>query len=220
MAAPAGRAEYFARWSRLHGGYDPASSRLVGGWLAVVYVLARPFASLGVPPDALTAVGPLVAGGAAGAAAAGGAWLWLAVVLVVVSGVLDNLDGAVAVMTDRVSAWGHVLDSALDRVSDLLYLVALWAVGAAGTVAAAAGAVMVLLEYVRARAAAAGMAEVGVVTVFERPTRVIVTAMFLLGAAVYPAHAAAWAAAGTWAWLVLGVVGFAQLLPVVRRRLR
>jgi hypothetical protein len=27
------RAEYFARWSALHGGYDPVGSRFVAGWL-------------------------------------------------------------------------------------------------------------------------------------------------------------------------------------------
>jgi len=83
-----------------------------------------------------------------------------------------------------------------------------------------AGALMGLQEYARARAGAAGMAEVGVITVWERPTRVVVTAMFLLGAGIYVGQGAAWATWGAWAWLGLGVVGLAQLLVVVRRRLR
>jgi phosphatidylglycerophosphate synthase len=186
----------------------------------VVHALARPFVRMRVPPDVLTFSGLLVAAGAVGAAGLGGGWLWLAVVLVVISGVLDNLDGAVAVLTDRVTAWGHVLDSAVDRCSDGLCLVALWAVGAPGVVSVAAGAAMGLAEYVRARAGAAGMAEVGVVTIFERPTRVIVTASFLLGAAIYGAHAVGWATAGACAWLGLGLVALIQLVPVVRRRLR
>ena len=49
---------------------------------------------------------------------------------------------------------------------------------------------MFLQEYTRARAAAGGMAEIGVVTVWERPTRVIVTAMFVLGAGIYVSAAA------------------------------
>jgi phosphatidylglycerophosphate synthase len=212
------RADYFERWASLHGGYDPAGSRLVGSWLSVVHVLARPFVRLRVPPDVVTLLGLLVAAGAAGAAAAGGAWVWVAVGVVVVSGVLDNIDGAVAVLSGRVTAWGHVLDSAVDRCCDALYLVALWAVGAPGVVCVAAGAVMGLAEYVRARAGVVGMAEVGVVTVFERPTRVIVTAAFLLGTAIYSGHA--WAAAGAWVWLGLAVVGLVQLVVVVRRRLR
>ena len=63
----------------------------------------------------------------------------LAVVLVVVSGLLDGLDGAVAVLTDRATRWGHVLDSLVDRCSDGLYLVALWLVGAPAGVCVAAG---------------------------------------------------------------------------------
>jgi len=60
------------------------------------------------------------------------------------------------------------------------------------------------------------MTEVGVVTVWERPTRVIVTAAFL-GAA--GALGDLWALLGAAAWVGLGVVGLAQLLTVVRRRL-
>ena len=71
---------------------------------------------------------------------------------------------------------------------------------------------MMLAEYVRARASGAGMVEVGVITVFERPTRVLVAAAFLLGAAVFPDSAAGWVVAGSWLWL-------AQVLVAVRRRL-
>ena len=86
-------------------------------------------------------------------------------------------------------------------------------------VAVIAGALMGLQEYARSRAGNAGMGEVGVVTVWERPTRVIVTAAFLLGAGIYASAAGAWATWGAWAWLGLGVVGLVQLLVVVRRRL-
>jgi CDP-diacylglycerol--glycerol-3-phosphate 3-phosphatidyltransferase len=64
------------------------------------------------------------------------------------------------------------------------------------------------------------MPEVGVVTVSERPTRVIVTAMFLLGAGLYADAAAGWAAAGAGAWTTIGTVGLVQLLVAVRRKLR
>jgi len=143
---------------------------------------------------------------------------------VALSGLVDSLDGAVAVLAGRSTAFGFVLDSVVDRCSDLLYLLALWLVGAPARVVVAAGAVMMLQEYTRARAGAAGMAEVAVVTVWERPTRVIVTAKFLLGAALYrstsPTAAAAWATVAGWVWLGLGVVGLVQLTVVVRRRLR
>ncbi|HYN75804.1 MAG TPA: CDP-alcohol phosphatidyltransferase family protein [Candidatus Limnocylindria bacterium] len=213
------RAAYLARWSDLHGGYDPRGAPLVHGWLSVVYVCARPFAALRVPPDLMTMLGLVVSGLVVWLAALGGRWVLGAVVLVVISGLVDGLDGAVAVLTDRVTRWGHVLDSAVDRCSDALYLVALWLVGAPAGVCVAAGAVSGLLEDTRARAGAGGMSEVGVVTVAERPTRVIITAAFLLGAGLYVSAAATWAALGAWAWLGISLVGLGQLLVVVRRRL-
>jgi phosphatidylglycerophosphate synthase len=217
------RAEYFTQWSTLHGGYDPAASRLVGPWLSIVYVCARPLAAVRVSPDLVTGLGLVAAAGAAALGRSGGGWLFAAALLVVVSGLIDSVDGAVAVLCGRTSAFGYVLDSVVDRCSDLLYLVALWWVGAPTKVCVGAGVLMLLQEYLRARAAAAGMTEVGVVTVWERPTRVIVTAAFLLGAAVYRSHSpgasAGWATYAAWLWLALGVAGFMQLAVVVRRRL-
>jgi hypothetical protein len=59
---------------------------------------------------------------------------------------------------------------------------------------------------------------VGVITVWERPTRVIVTAAFLLCAGVFADDV--WALLGAAAWVGLGVIGLGQLLIVVRRTLR
>lgn len=211
------RDSYFDAWADLHGGYDPRSNILVRGWLSGAYALARPFAVARVPPDLVTVLGVLVSGGAAALASVEGrGWLLAAALVVVVSALLDNLDGAVALLTARTTRWGHVLDSLADRLSDLLYLLALWVSGADPAVCVVAGALMLLQEYVRARAAAGGMTEVGVVTVWERPTRVIVTAAFLGSAA---ALGDPWPALGAWAWVGLGVVGLVQLLTVVRRRL-
>jgi phosphatidylglycerophosphate synthase len=220
------RAEYFARWSALHGGYDPGRSPFVASWLTVVHVLARPFVALRVRPWAVSLLGLALAAAAIGPAVAGGAWLWLAALLVLVSGFADGVDGAVAVQTGRASAGGYVLDSVVDRGSDLLALVVLWQVGAPAGACVAAAAVTFLLEYLRARASAAGMSDVGVVTVAERPTRVVVTVVVLLGAAVTDGRllrstpaAHWWATVGAWVLLVLGVVALVQLSVVVRARL-
>jgi phosphatidylglycerophosphate synthase len=175
---------------------------------------------LGVGPDAVTVAGLAAAVAAVGPAAKGGRWPLLAVALVIASGVLDNLDGAVAVLTSRTTRWGFVLDSLCDRISDAAYAAALAVAGAPAALAVTGAALAWLHEYVRARAAVAGMPEVGIVTVSERPTRVIVTAMFLLGAGLFPSSVAAWAGAGAAALTTLGTVGLAQLLAVVRRRLR
>jgi CDP-diacylglycerol--glycerol-3-phosphate 3-phosphatidyltransferase len=220
LTAPAvpGCAEYLDRWSRLHG--DAAATGLVGWWLRFTYRLAVPLVRLRVRPDAVTVLGLLVAVAVLLPASGGGRWPVLASLLVLVSGVLDNLDGAVAVLTGRTTRWGFVLDSLCDRVSDSAYAAALALAGGPWALAAGGAAVAWLHEYARARAAVAGMPEVGVVTVSERPTRVLVTAMFLLGAGLYPSAADSWATAGLAAWTTLGVVGLLQLLVVVRRRLR
>jgi CDP-diacylglycerol--glycerol-3-phosphate 3-phosphatidyltransferase len=211
------RREYLARWSRLHGG--ASTGGLVGWWLGIAHTLARPVVRAGLGPWPVTAAGVLVAAAACWPASAGGRWPVLAAVLVGASGLLDNLDGAVAVMAGRTSRWGFVLDSACDRLADAGYCLALFLAGAPAELAVAGVALAWLQEYVRARAAVAGMPEVGVVTISERPTRVIVTAMFLLGAGLYPGAAALWAGAGAAAWTTIGVVGLAQLLVAVRRRL-
>jgi phosphatidylglycerophosphate synthase len=218
------RATYLRAWSQLHGGYDPASSALVTGWLSVVYAGARPLAVLRVPPNALTAAGLVAAGGAAALARTSLDWLVAVFFLVVACGVLDGLDGAVAVLTGRTTEIGYVLDSVVDRCTDLLFLLTLYWAGAPAGACVAAGAVVMLQEYMRARATAGGMSDVGVVTVFERPTRVIVTAAFVLGAAVYrswsPVASATWMSWAAWVWLGLAGVAFVQLAVVVRRQLR
>jgi CDP-diacylglycerol--glycerol-3-phosphate 3-phosphatidyltransferase len=207
---------YFDRWVTTHGGYDPRSNALVRWWLGIAYAVARPLAAARVPPDLVTVTG-LLATGVAALLATGGGWSLLgAAVLVVVAGLLDGVDGAVAVLRDRVTRWGSVLDPVTDRAGDLLMVAALGLAGAPWLACALGGALMFLLEYVRARAAVAGMTEIGVVTVWERPTRVIVTAAFLASAALLGDP---WPALGAWAWVGLGVIGLVQLGVTVRRHL-
>lgn len=213
------RQEYLARWSQLHGGYDPARSRLVRGWLRGAYALARPLAAVRVPADAVTLAGVGLAAGAVALAAQGGRWAVPAAVVVGLSGVLDGLDGALAVLSGRAGPWGSVLDSVADRVADALLLLALWVVGAPAWACLAAGVLAFVGEYARARAGGLGVTAIAVVTVGERPARVAVTAMFLLAAGVLPARATAWASAGAGVLLVLAVGSLAQLLPALRHRL-
>lgn len=219
LATVPDRASYLAAWSMLHGGLDVGSSTLVRGWLVVVYRLARPLARAGVAPALLTAWGVLAGILCVAVADLGGRWVLLAVIVVVLSGVLDGLDGAVAVLTDRTSRLGFVLDSVADRVVDGLYLAALWRVGAPAGACVAAGAAVGLLEYTRARAGAAGMREIGVVTAGERPTRVILTTATLLCAGMAVGPAGPIAAAGASAILIFSLVGLVQLVRVIRRYL-
>jgi CDP-diacylglycerol--glycerol-3-phosphate 3-phosphatidyltransferase len=215
-----GREEYLAAWSRWHGGTDPAASRLVHGWLSLAYALARPLA--GVPPLAATAAGLLVTAGALGAAVAGGWWLVAAGALIGLSGLLDSLDGILAIGTGRASRRGFVLDSGVDRLTEAGYAAALWLAGAPGPLAAAFGALCWLPDYLRARAGQAGVTETGQVSVWERPTRVAMAGFTLGGAglltAVVPAVPVV--TGGAAAGCLLGVVGVTQLGVSLRRALR
>ena len=214
------REEYLVAWSRWHGGTDPAASRLVRGWLSTAYALARPLAPL--PPVAVTALGLVVAGLAVLPAAAGGWWLVAAGLLVGLSGLLDSLDGALAIATGRASRRGFVLDSAVDRLTEAAYAAALWLAGAPGPLAAAFGALCWLPDYLRARAGQAGVSETGSISVWERPSRVAFAGFTLGGAGIVsgiPGAAVVVVTTGAAVGTALGVVGVAQLGLALRRAL-
>jgi CDP-diacylglycerol--glycerol-3-phosphate 3-phosphatidyltransferase len=212
------RDEYLAAWSRWHGN-TPTDSALVRGWLTAAWTLARPLA--GLPPLVATAAGLLVAAAAVPVAGAGGSWLIAAGLLVGLSGLLDSLDGALAIGTGRASRRGFVLDSVVDRLTEVAYAVALWVAGAPGWLAVAFGALCWLPDYLRARAGQAGVEETGLLSVWERPTRVAMTGMTLGGAGVVAGLDAvgpvitAGAAVGT----LLGAVAVGQLGFSLRRML-
>jgi phosphatidylglycerophosphate synthase len=217
------RDEYLVAWSRWHGDTDPDASRLVHGWLTLAYTLAVPLAR--VPPLAATALGLVVAGAAVGPAVAGGAWLVATGLLIGLSGLLDSLDGALAIAGGRASRRGFVLDSAVDRLTEVAYAVAFWVAGAPGWLAAAFGALCWLPDYLRARAGQAGVRETGAISVWERPTRVAMAGFTLGGAGVLAG--VGWAAVdpslvvtvGAAVGCALGVVGTAQLGVQLRRAL-
>jgi CDP-diacylglycerol--glycerol-3-phosphate 3-phosphatidyltransferase len=217
LASLSTREGYFADWARVHGGYQP--SGLVAWWLRGVYVVARPLARLGVSPSVLTAAGAVTAGLVPCLAVVGPRWPVLAGLVVAMSAGLDNLDGAVAVLSARTTPWGFLADSLVDRVADIAYLAALWLLGAAGWLVVLAGVALGLLEYARARAGNAGMAEVGVVTVGERPARVIIASSFLITAGIFCGHAADVAAIGVAATAGVAAIGLVQFLVLARRTL-
>jgi CDP-diacylglycerol--glycerol-3-phosphate 3-phosphatidyltransferase len=211
------REDYLAAWSRWHGGAG-TDSPLVRGWLSLAYALARPVA--GLPPVAATALGLLAAAAAIVPSSAGGMWLLAAGVLVGLSGLLDSLDGVLAIGTGRASRRGFVLDSVVDRLTEAAYAAALWAAGAPGWLAVAFGALCWLPDYLRARAGPAGVAETGALSVWERPTRVIMTGLTLVGAGVVSGLGApSVVTAGTAAGVLLGAVGTVQLGFSLRRML-
>jgi CDP-diacylglycerol--glycerol-3-phosphate 3-phosphatidyltransferase len=105
-------------------------------------------------------------------------------IVVLAAGAFDMLDGALARLTGRVTKFGGILDSTLDRLSEAALLLGLlWVFAEDGRAAmsllagfALLGSLMV--SYIRARVEGAGIeCKVGV---FTRPERVIVLALGLL----------------------------------------
>jgi len=105
-------------------------------------------------------------------------------IVVLVAGFFDMLDGALARVTNRVTRFGGILDSTLDRLSEAVLLLALLAVFARGGEVAESvlvGAALLgslLVSYIRARMEGLGIeCKTGL---FTRPERVIVLALGLL----------------------------------------
>jgi len=213
------RGSYLARWAQLHGGITPPEGGVTGRWLDLVYWLAGPLARRGLRPDVLTCTGLWAFLCVLPSAYAAGRWPLVGPPFVVLGGVLDGLDGAVAAMTGRATQFGYVLDSVVDRIADAASLLALHALGAPTELAVGAGGAVALLEYTRARAAATGPGDIGIVTPGERPTRLALIAVGLFAAGLFPGHADIAATFAAAAMLAVCGASFLLLLTDLRMRL-
>jgi CDP-diacylglycerol--glycerol-3-phosphate 3-phosphatidyltransferase len=144
--------------------------------------LARLIARTPLTPNVLTWLGFLVSIGAAVLVVT--RHLLAAGIVVLVAGVFDMLDGALARLTDRVSRFGGILDSTLDRLSEAVLLLGLlWLFARDSHVAGCliVGVTLLLslmVSYIRARIEGAGIeCNAGF---FTRPERVVVLALGLL----------------------------------------
>jgi phosphatidylglycerophosphate synthase len=110
--------------------------------------------------------------------------------LMLLSGLADSLDGLMARRLQRESRFGAFLDSSLDRLSDFFYLCGFWVLfwstaheRLAGLVIFSAMLATVMVSYVKARAEAlgitcqAGLMERGVRVVYQILWAVLVLAM-------------------------------------------
>ena len=136
--------------------------------------VAGVLAKMGVSPNMVTMAGLVGAGISAWLISEG--MLWAGGIVMLIAGVLDLFDGALARSTGQDSAFGALLDSVVDRVSEIVVLLGLlifYARGDSleGTVLvylAVGGSVMV--SYLRARSEGLGIdCKVGIMT---RPERV------------------------------------------------
>ncbi len=110
--------------------------------------------------------------------------LFAAGFVVLIAGFFDMLDGALARTTNRVTRFGSILDSTLDRLSEAVLLLSILVIYTRGQQVAESLLVGIallgslLVSYIRARIEALGIeCKVGL---FTRPERVIVLALGLL----------------------------------------
>jgi phosphatidylglycerophosphate synthase len=208
---------WFARWQVQHRApdLDPRSTTALRLFLTLTYRLARPWARLGVSPTTITFAGLWVAATVPLLALR---WPLAAAAVCLASSLLDGVDGAVAGLQNRATRFGFVLDSVVDRLAEAAFFAALVTAGGHLATAAAGWAGVIMLEYLRARAGVAGLDEVGVVTIAERPTRVLCVALALVGAAVVPSHDRAVLDFGGLLAAGTALIGIGQLVVVVRAR--
>lgn len=152
-------------------------------WARGIAELAvRPLARHGVTPNTVTVLGFLFNLVTAAVLATG--HLTLGGILLLVSGLFDMLDGALARITHLHSVFGAFLDSLLDRYSEAAVLLALLVVfslrhdTAVVVLVYAAAVGSLLISYARARAEGLGLdCKVGIA---PRPERVIILGLGLL----------------------------------------
>lgn len=151
--------------------------------------VAQVIAKTRVPPNAVTLFGFVLNIGIAYLLATG--HLFLGGFLVVIAGASDLLDGALARVTGRVTRFGALLDSTIDRYSEavLLFGLLVYFAGQEATTemilifATIVGSM--LISYIRARAEGLGLdAEVGIM---RRTVRILTLALGLMLSPIQPA---------------------------------
>ncbi|MCE2458234.1 MAG: CDP-alcohol phosphatidyltransferase family protein [Dehalococcoidia bacterium] len=171
--------------------------------------VARLFSRVGLTPNAVSLIGLAIAGGGAYMIAIGN-W-WAGGLIVLFAGIFDLFDGALARATGKVSDFGALLDSTIDRVSEAVVLLGLLAfylsknndLGSILVYVALVGSIMV--SYMRARSEGLGIdCKVGVMT---RPERVAAVGIGLI--------------VGHWVpvvvMVVLGVIGALTTVTAIHR---
>jgi archaetidylinositol phosphate synthase len=156
--------EFFSIWGRLHG--DAEISGIIKGWLNISYLIVKPLAKVRITPNVLTILGLLF-----GVLLYANAKTFWAPALLVLSLICDGIDGSLAIVTNKSTKWGAILDSTVDRLTEIFWVLALYKVGADLNLLIIVLLAASVQEYMRARAAGLGVSEVGIVTFAERPVR-------------------------------------------------
>ncbi|NBN92208.1 MAG: CDP-alcohol phosphatidyltransferase family protein [Actinobacteria bacterium] len=152
---------------------------IVRAWLEVSFLLGKPLAVIRVSPNALSIFGLLL--GITLVVNIESNW---AIALLLLSLIADGLDGSLAIVTGKVSKWGALLDGFIDRIVEASWAFSLYLLGAPYQLVLVAWLAAFLQEYMRSRAAALGVSQLGVVTIGERPIRASILFIALVARAV------------------------------------
>jgi len=207
--------DYESAWSTLHGEAQP--SAMIRTWLRFMYLITTPL--LRISPNTITLSSGVFAIGLA-ALARVPAFYWVVAVGIFLLGILDGVDGVLAVRRNQVTQWGAFLDSLIDRVVDVAIGAMLVIAGADPLVVLIAVTFTLVHEYMRARAASVGYRLVGVVSVAEKPTRIILGLVAFTACSVVTGHAETFTTISAWVWLWLAFIGLTQLFASYRKALR
>lgn len=201
--------EFAAQWSELHGGAPIGG--VTGWWLSHSYKAARIASKLRITPNLITVFGVLASVAMATSVYAAGALCWLLIAFY-----SDGIDGSTAILQSKQSRLGSLFDSLADRISEALWMYMGYLIGIPLWMALSLWCIASTQEYARARLASLGYAEIGVITIGERPVRAIFMAILLilfifaeqLMAPVY------------WLYFAVTVIAFVQLMMSARRKLQ
>ena len=201
--------DFNSRWSSLHS--DAPVQGVVAQWLRISYRFGLIATLLRISPNTLTYMGLASAIGTALAAPS-----WWAVLFLTFSLFCDGIDGSVAIFQNRESAWGAILDSVVDRISEAFWLYALYKMGVPIWLVISLWCIAYFQEYARAKLISLGINEIGVVTPAERPIR----ASFLFIVMIMYQFELPGIVIGSSIFLVIQLSAFLMVLRFAHRQLR
>ena len=206
------RNEYLRTWSQVHGFTDGSEVSGIARWyLSINFYLVRPLVALRLAPNLVTLFAPALAA----MALLVDSKLIISIVILA-SLMVDGFDGAVALIRGKSSAIGGVWDGIVDRVTELLWIGALYYAGISPALLLIIWVLAATQEYGRAKLNHVAGNVLGVVTICERPVRGLLVALGFLG----DFFVAGSLEVVVLIWLAMQAIGFAQFSAAARKILR
>lgn len=203
---------FYDKWSELHGSAQVKG--IVKVWLTLSYWLSRPLVALRITPNALSYISILA--GATFLLSAKSNW---AILLLVLSLLLDGIDGSVAILGDKTTKYGALLDSVADRIVEAFWILGLYVMGAPWQPLFVIWLASYIQEYMRARSSSLGVTEILLVTWSERPVRASLIFIALIARA-FEIQVLDFTTGVTYLLLILQVSSSIRLFLALRLHLR